>query len=617
MRFTRFLIIICCALLANVARAEDSLFDPAKHMLVSEVKTGMKGYGLTVFHGTKIEKFDVEVVSVVKNSFGPNQDVILIMCNDERMKHSGPVQGMSGSPIYLYDESGTARMIGAFAYGWGLSKDPLAGVQPIEYMLKLTPRPSQAPAPQANAAKGGSWNVFKAGLVPNSSRDLDWTKLIRLPAQNTTARNGLMPMSIPLSVGGGSPKLLETLKPIFEGSGFVPLAAGAGASDDTVDVEYEPGCSLVVGLLEGDLSLAAVGTTTEVIGDRVVGFGHPMFSEGDTAVPMNAGYVHTIVANLQSSFKLGTSGKAKGSLDLDTSVGVAGSLGNMPKYFPITVDVKWPGARVNRTFNYKAAVHDQYAPVMVGAAIQSSIAQMENLPKDATVITHVELTFDNGRTVKIDNESTTITGPDAALGGAINGAVLPVQAGIVNPFKKTMVTGVKATIEVKSGAKESMILSMRLDKPTYEPGDTATAIITLDNFKNPRSEFAMKIAIPEDFKDGEYSLMVGDGTSLIMSEIEANPGKFDVRSVDDLFDLFDFALSPRTDTVYAKLTHEADGVSLGGANMQMLPASRRALLAGTLNLNVMPLTSSVVTSQPFDHVISGAAQASVVVKKKN
>ena len=28
-------------------------------------------------------------------------------------------------------------MIGAFAYGWPLMKDPVGGVQPIEYMLEL------------------------------------------------------------------------------------------------------------------------------------------------------------------------------------------------------------------------------------------------------------------------------------------------------------------------------------------------------------------------------------------------------------------------------------------------------------------------------------------------
>ena len=37
-------------------------------MKVSEVRPGMKGYGLTVFRGTKIERFDVEVVGVLEKT---------------------------------------------------------------------------------------------------------------------------------------------------------------------------------------------------------------------------------------------------------------------------------------------------------------------------------------------------------------------------------------------------------------------------------------------------------------------------------------------------------------------------------------------------------------------
>src|SRR5271170_7794013 len=115
-----------------------SLFDPARHMRVSEVRPGMTGYGLSVFQGTKIERFDVEVVSVLKN-FNPKYDVILIRCSGQNLEHTGPIAGMSGSPIYLHDDAGRDRMIGAFAYGWPQQKDPIAGVQPVEYMLNLPP----------------------------------------------------------------------------------------------------------------------------------------------------------------------------------------------------------------------------------------------------------------------------------------------------------------------------------------------------------------------------------------------------------------------------------------------------------------------------------------------
>ena len=36
-----------------------------RYIHVADVRPGMTGYGLTVFHGAKIEKFDVEVVDVV------------------------------------------------------------------------------------------------------------------------------------------------------------------------------------------------------------------------------------------------------------------------------------------------------------------------------------------------------------------------------------------------------------------------------------------------------------------------------------------------------------------------------------------------------------------------
>ncbi|MDB5302387.1 MAG: hypothetical protein JWO87_4050, partial [Phycisphaerales bacterium] len=85
--------------------AEKSLFDPARHMRVSEVKAGMTGYGLTVFRGSKIERFDIEVLSVLRN-FNPKGDVVLIRCKGDYLEHTGSIAGMSGSPVYLTDAAG-------------------------------------------------------------------------------------------------------------------------------------------------------------------------------------------------------------------------------------------------------------------------------------------------------------------------------------------------------------------------------------------------------------------------------------------------------------------------------------------------------------------------------
>src|SRR5438477_12732333 len=67
-RLRAFLLAI--ALLATAAAAS------ADTMPLSQIQKGMKGYGLTVFEGTKVERFDVEILGVL-NNIGPSQDLIL------------------------------------------------------------------------------------------------------------------------------------------------------------------------------------------------------------------------------------------------------------------------------------------------------------------------------------------------------------------------------------------------------------------------------------------------------------------------------------------------------------------------------------------------------------
>src|SRR3954464_14789052 len=137
----KYLVLLCALLLllGSPAFADEQTppgFDPARHMRVSEIKPGMKGYGLSVFRGTKIERFDAEVISILRN-FNPKMNVILVRLKGQNLEHTGGNARMSASPIYLKDDEGRERLAGAFAYGWPMGKDPIGGGPPIEYMLKL------------------------------------------------------------------------------------------------------------------------------------------------------------------------------------------------------------------------------------------------------------------------------------------------------------------------------------------------------------------------------------------------------------------------------------------------------------------------------------------------
>src|SRR6185295_3446259 len=79
----------------ELAQAGSATFRP-DILPVDQIRPGMKGYGLTVFEGTKPERFGVEVIDVIKN-FRPRQDAILIKTVHPRLDVVNVVRGMSGS----------------------------------------------------------------------------------------------------------------------------------------------------------------------------------------------------------------------------------------------------------------------------------------------------------------------------------------------------------------------------------------------------------------------------------------------------------------------------------------------------------------------------------------
>ena len=77
----------------KLARAVPAAGEPT--MPVSEIKAGMKGYGLTVFRGTEPERFDVEVLGTLRQ-FRPHQNLVLIKTSHPRLEVAKVVAGISG-----------------------------------------------------------------------------------------------------------------------------------------------------------------------------------------------------------------------------------------------------------------------------------------------------------------------------------------------------------------------------------------------------------------------------------------------------------------------------------------------------------------------------------------
>src|SRR5437773_7772328 len=107
---------------------------PQSTMNVDEIRPGMVAVGRTVFDGTRVEEFKVNILGVLENVIGTHRNLILAKLEGGPLAQTGVIAGMSGSPVYV-----DGRLIGAVSYSLGqFSKEPIAGITPIAEMTDST-----------------------------------------------------------------------------------------------------------------------------------------------------------------------------------------------------------------------------------------------------------------------------------------------------------------------------------------------------------------------------------------------------------------------------------------------------------------------------------------------
>src|SRR5688500_10296382 len=106
---------------------------------LSKVQRGQSGYAYSTFSGTQPQKWNVQIISVVKNML-PKQDIILFKSEDSQVTPLGIWRGMSGSPLYI-----DGKLACAIAYAWSFQKITMGGCTPIEYMKKDGEQPRRQP----------------------------------------------------------------------------------------------------------------------------------------------------------------------------------------------------------------------------------------------------------------------------------------------------------------------------------------------------------------------------------------------------------------------------------------------------------------------------------------
>jgi hypothetical protein len=600
-------------------------FDPVRHMRVAEVREGMTGYGISVFKDAKLERFSVKVLSVLHN-FNPKYDVVLITCKGANLEHTGSIAGMSGSPIYLTDDQGRSRLIGAFAYGWPMMKDPVAGVQPIEYMLGIPTRmPSTQPIGQG--IKSAHALAQMPGTHPHCSLDefmpmraSNHHPAIELPT--VAARLGfsgpdvphLQPLATPLMAGGLSKRIVQQLNDLMGGSGMVALQAGglSGGHADGPSPKLEPGSVLAVPLMTGDVEMTAIGTCTDVIhdseGERIVGFGHSFNNEGPIDLPMGSGRINAVIANLSTSFKIGESSGLQGSLLADQTVGVAGRIGTAPPMVPMTLHVDYVDAGESQVYHFQLAHHSKLTPMLAAAAFMAAASGTHDPPEFYTIDYDLQMDFTNGQSIHVANSTVNAAVPDL-----FNEIGIPIVAAAQNPFEIVGLKAIDGTLRISSEAREAHIDSVTLPRLKYQPGETAKLFLQYRPFRENSATMPIDFEIPRELPDGVYQLVVTDWEQYLEGEKQIRPFRFTADSGPELFAALKDLLGVRHDAVYVQLMRKPDGVAIGRTAMPHLPSSRREVLLGAGVSDTTAFVSSTLKIVPTNMVMDGAANFSITI----
>src|SRR5215210_7577584 len=212
------------AMLVIAAMASDRKSNvPANFLSVDDVRPGMKGYGMTVFQGSKPERFEVEVLGVIRGVWGPKQNIIIAMLSGPLAERTFVFQGMSGSPVYI-----DGKLVGAVAYAFPFSKEPIAGITPIQEMVDIFDR-ADAEEPTTTGRLSFNTLMSKASSTGLASRPAQMSAQIGPQAASSAPLvpyigQTIVPIATPVTFAGIPQSVLDVFADEFKKVGLQPVA---------------------------------------------------------------------------------------------------------------------------------------------------------------------------------------------------------------------------------------------------------------------------------------------------------------------------------------------------------------------------------------------------------
>ena len=535
----------------------------------SEIKPGMTGTGKTVWSGTKVEEFQVEVIGTLEN-IGPRRNLILTRLSGGPLEKTGVLAGMSGSPVYF-----GGRLAGAVAYTWGFAREPIAGVVPFQEMLEIEARETAAAAPARAAAlppdagpAGLAWLADPARLASHFGGYLE--RLAARPLES----GAMAPIATPLLFGGFPRDVVDALSPGLKEAGLLAHEGGsAGRAAAPADARLEAGAAVGLGLVRGDVEIAAICTVTAHEGDRLWACGHPLLGLGPTEVVMSTASISALLPSLESSFKFGTAHDPVGVFRQDRATGVFGFVGKKARTIPVQVTLQGASGRP-RKVAFEVAADPFLAPYLVYAALNAVLSSEE---KDYGVMS---FTYNEGSAIRIAGEDDinlrNLFAGDVARLYATGTVAFLTELLLDSEYRTVQIEGIDLNLGVSDERRTARLLRAWANRDHARAGETIQVSVGLKPFRGPEVTREMNLTIPSELPPGRLMLQVGDASSLARTDTD----QLDDLVPRDLKQLIWLVNNlRRNDRLYAVLTRPDNGLIFQGERLPNLPPSVAQVMA--------------------------------------
>jgi len=591
----RFFVLSLSVLLSHLALgATLALNTPI--LPLDQVHAGMRGVAYTVFQGTKPEPMEVEVLGVLRNVNGPKGDIILVRLHGSKPEYTGVVAGMSGSPVY-FDH----KLAGALAFRIGeFSKEPIAGVTPIEEMLEISELDPVRPS----------------AIQPAAAKTDSPVKKTSAPGDAGGAGQGfsdeLKPIATPLVFSGFSQASFQRFASQFAAAGIVPVMGVGSFSDSKQPEAIEPGSSISAALVRGDMSIAATCTVTYVDADHLLACGHPLMQFGAVDLPMYKAKVLATLASPANAFKIINTTEPVGAFTEDRHTGIMGVFGKEPQMIPVTLRIH--GTTHPKEFHYEVLNNGKITPVAMMATVFSALQGVNEYGEDTTYRMEGKIKVNSYPDVRLNDMFAPVDG------GQPTGVLIALSMGesfsriFDNSYEIPNIRGVDLDFDLVHERRAAKLESARTDVSEARPGDEIQVEAVLRPYRGERIVRRIPVRVPTSTPKGPLRILVSDADML---DHMSRGSMFFGRQMDLGSTITVLNRAHANDQLYVSLLEANPEAMVQDKVMPTLPLSVMNVMEGmrgTQDMMVFGESSVNEASTPLDYVVSGAQVISLTIK---